>query len=164
MPNGHLIDVGPNWIHGTANNPILDLAKKTNTRSGSWDNRSYVFDEDGVLFPVEEGEYYSSITWDIIQEAFKYSNEFSSFIDPQDSLLDFFQRRVVELIPETTRDWERQRYVVLQMAELWGAFVGSPLERQSLKFFWLEECIEGGKWLARLSLVSLQNLCGSLTS
>ena len=26
---------------------------------------------------------------------------------------------------------------------MWGAYVGSPVERQSLKFFFLEECIEG---------------------
>jgi predicted NAD/FAD-dependent oxidoreductase len=26
---------------------------------------------------------------------------------------------------------------------MWGAFVGSPIQRQSLKFFWLEECIDG---------------------
>ncbi|KAJ9156539.1 FAD/NAD(P)-binding domain-containing protein [Pleurostoma richardsiae] len=143
LPNGFLADVGPNWIHGTDNNPILDLAKKTNTSTGSWDNRSYVFNEDGRLFQLEEGEYFSSIMWDIVQDAFKCSNEHTSHIDPQESLLDFFQRRIVELIPETKRDWERQRHIVLQMADLWGAFVGSPIEKQSLKFFWLEECIEG---------------------
>ena len=26
---------------------------------------------------------------------------------------------------------------------MWGAFVGSPVSSQSLKYFWLEECIEG---------------------
>ena len=31
----------------------------------------------------------------------------------------------------------------LGMAQMWGAYVGSPVQRQSLKFFWLEECIEG---------------------
>ena len=25
----------------------------------------------------------------------------------------------------------------------WGAFVGSPVQNQSLKFFWMEECIDG---------------------
>ena len=36
--------------------------------------------------------------------------------------------------------------LLLQMAELCGAFVGSPVYRQSLKFFWLEECIDGGTY------------------
>lgn len=29
------------------------------------------------------------------------------------------------------------------MAEMWGSFIGSPITSQSLKFFWLEECIDG---------------------
>ena len=35
--------------------------------------------------------------------------------------------------------------LILQMARMWGDFVGEPIEKQSLRFFWLEECIEGGK-------------------
>ena len=35
--------------------------------------------------------------------------------------------------------------LVFQMARMWGDFVGEPIEKQSLRFFWLEECIEGGK-------------------
>src|SRR5438045_9501695 len=37
MPNTNaLIDTGANWIHGTDHNPILDLAKKTDTVTHSW--------------------------------------------------------------------------------------------------------------------------------
>lgn len=145
LPNGHLVDVGPNWIHGTDDNCMLDLAKQTNTETSSWDSRSYAFDEDGNLFPVKEGEKYSTIMWDIIQEAFEYSNKHSNETDPSQSLYDFFERRILETIPDTGVDFQKQRRIILQMAELWGAFVGSPIQRQSLKFFWLEECIEGGK-------------------
>ena len=35
--------------------------------------------------------------------------------------------------------------LIFQMARMWGDFVGEPIEKQSLRFFWLEECIEGGK-------------------
>ena len=98
--------------------------------------------------------------WDIVQAAFKHSNKYSAEIDPSESLLDFFKVKLKELIPESTEDWQRTREIVLQMADLWGAFVGSPVERQSLKFFWLEECIEGGKsfpfiWLTESSLTAL---------
>lgn len=31
------------------------------------------------------------------------------------------------------------------LCRLWGGFVGSPIQKQSLKFFFLEECINGGK-------------------
>lgn len=143
LANGQVVDAGPNWIHGTESNPILDIAKRTNTAVGSWDTGSYVFNEDGELYDVDEGEKYSAMMWDIVQEAFKHSNRHSAEIDPGESLLDFFKTKLVELIPETTEGWERKRGIVLQMADLWGAFVGSPVERQSLKFFWLEECIDG---------------------
>lgn len=145
LPNGKLVDEGPNWIHGTNDNPILDIAKKTNTAVGSWDTRSFVFNESGELFSSADGEHYSTIMWDIVKDAFEYSGEHSASIDPQESLLDFFKRRIVERIPESIENWKRQREIVMQMADLWGAFVGSPIERQSLKFFWLEECIEGGE-------------------
>ena len=53
--------------------------------------------------------------------------------------MDFFKSEVQAkgLDDQTSR-------LVLQMAQMWGDFVGEPIEKQSLKFFWLEECIEGG--------------------
>lgn len=146
LPNGHLIDVGPNWIHGTNDNPILDLAKQTKTVVGSWDTTPYVYDEEGALFPVKDGERYSEIMWSIILEAFRYSEKHCAEISPDKSLYDFFQQRILEAIPETEHDYGRRREIVMHMSELWGAFVGSPITGQSLKFFWLEECIEGGAY------------------
>lgn len=145
LMNGHDVDMGPNWIHGTKDNPMLDLAKQTNTEVGSWDTRSYVFDEFGSLFPVEEGEKYADLMWDIVQDAFKHSNKLTAEIDAKESLHDFFVQRVIERIPDGEEDCERKRSIVMQMSEMWGAFVGSPIPKQSLKFFWLEECIEGGR-------------------
>jgi len=145
LPNGHLIDVGANWIHGTTDNPIMDLVKETKTIVGEWESDSYVFDENGKLLTLEEGEKYSTLVWNIIEDAFEYSNKHGPEIDAERSLLDFFQEQVPKRIPDTEEDYERQRHILLQVAELWGNFVGSPLSRQSLKFFWLEECIEGGK-------------------
>jgi monoamine oxidase len=145
LPNGHLVDVGANWIHGTTDNPIMDLVQETKTAVGVWDNHMCAFDEDGHLLSPKEGEKYSTLMWTIIEAAFELSNKHGSEIDPNRTLLDFFHEQVTERIPETEEGYERQRRIVLQMAELWGSFVGSPLSRQSLKFFWLEECIEGGR-------------------
>ena len=145
LPNGHLVDVGANWIHGTTDNPIMDLVKETKTAVGVWDNHSCIYDEDGTLLSAEEGEKFSTLMWNIIEDAFEYSNKHGSEIDPQKSLGNFFQEQVVERIPDSEEGFERARHILLQMAELWGNFVGSPLSTQSLKFFWLEECIEGGK-------------------
>ena len=144
LPNGHWVDIGPNWIHGTNDNPMLDLAEKTKTAVSSWDARSYVFDESGSLFQVDEGERYAGIMWDIVQDAFKHSNAETASIPSSKSLADFFQEQVAVKIPESEPDFARKRQIVVQMSDMWGAFVGSPVERQSLKYFWLEECIDGG--------------------
>lgn len=145
LPNSHWVDLGPNWIHGTDDNPILDLAKETGTIYGNWDTTSNAFDDSGTQFCQEDAEQYATAMWDIIQEAFKYSNQSCHEIDSQTSLLDFFKTKVVDKIPSTTPDFEKKRSIILQMCEQWGAFVGSAVSTQSLKYFWLEECIEGGK-------------------
>lgn len=145
LPNGHLVDLGPNWIHGTNSNPIMDLARLTKTPTSAWDTQASVFDEHGQLLDAKDSDECSTIMWDIIQAAFKHSENHSADISPDESLADFFRTKILEIIPETADNYRRKREIVIQMTELWGAFIGSPITRQSLKFFWLEECIDGGK-------------------
>lgn len=98
--------------------------------------------------PAKEAGENSEIVWSIIEQAMKHSeNEVeSASIPAQESLLDFFKKKVPEMV---TKDMEGdtqvddRRETILDMSEMWGAFVGSPIERQSLRFFWLEECIDG---------------------
>ena len=122
----------------------MDLARLTETSASDWDSTSFLYDENGALFFPDEGLKYSEIMWQIILEAFEHSEKYSANISPDESLFDFFRSRVEDHIREDEEDFSRKRNIVLQMAEFWGAFVGSPATRQSLKFFWLEECIGGG--------------------
>lgn len=58
-------------------------------------------------------------------------------IPPEMSLLDFFEAK--------TKEWELDEAtskLVLQMAHMWGDYVGESIETQSLKYFWLEECLD----------------------
>ncbi|KAK8089263.1 amine oxidase [Apiospora hydei] len=143
LPSGHSIDLGPNWIHGTNDNPILNIANQTDTKVGTWDTESYLFDEAGQLLALADGEVYSTMMWEIIQGAFRHSNKNTATISPDESLWDFFQVEVTRRIPESKPDYATKRQFVFQMAEMWGSFIGSPITSQSLKFFWLEECIDG---------------------
>ncbi|KAL7623239.1 hypothetical protein AAE478_006920 [Parahypoxylon ruwenzoriense] len=143
LPSGHLVDAGPNWIHGTNDNPILDLAKESGTAVGLWEDKSSVFDEAGRMLPLSDAVLHSGIMWDIIGDAFRYSNKHSATISPDESLWNFFEKEVPKRIPDTEPDFEQKRKSVYQIAESWGAFVGSHVFTQSLKFFWLEECIDG---------------------
>ncbi|KAF2470128.1 amine oxidase [Lindgomyces ingoldianus] len=146
---GHLVDLGPNWIHGTESNPILDLAKETNTMTMNWDGRQSVFDHLGNQVPVKEAADDAALVWTIIGQAMQHSNEHSATISADKSLFNFFEEKVQQMFPslfpgvETEETAKRKREAVLRMAEMWGAFVGSPIQIQSLKFFWLEECIDG---------------------
>jgi len=93
---------------------------------------------------LEGAEMLGEIVRKIFDEGFCYSRDNTSTIDPEKSLYDFFQAKVKEYIPDGI-DKEHQRNIVLQMSETWGGFVGMPITAQSLKFFWLEECVNGGK-------------------
>lgn len=146
------MDAGPNWIHGSNENPILDLAKETKTVVGKWEEKSSVFDEDGKQVPLSDAMVYSTIMWDIVGDAFAYSNKNSATISPDESLWDFFQREVPKRIPDSDANFEKKRNIVYQLAGQWGAFVGSHILTQSLKFFWLEECIDGGELTKEIRL------------
>jgi monoamine oxidase len=155
LPSGQLVDLGPNWIHGTEHNPILDLAKETDTPCHTWEGRFNVFDEAG--HELKNGKELSEAMWGIVLQAFKHSTENASTIDPKESLHDFFAEKVKEVFPDAASH-EQQRKLVMQMSEMWGTFVGSPVQRQSLKYFWLEECIEGG---TSVSHIHISILCQS---
>jgi hypothetical protein len=123
----------------------LDLAKQTNTLTMNWDGRQSVFDHLGNLMSGKEAVENEEVVWGIIEKAMKYSNEESAAIPADKSLYSFFQEQVEKLYPLDNGDakLKRKRETILQISEMWGAFVGSPIQTQSLKFFWLEECIDG---------------------
>ena len=125
-------------------NPILELAKKTGTIIHSWGDRQAVFDEDGSKVPDKDVYRTSEIFWDIIVEAYRYSNDFSASIPATESLMDFVEKMAdKEFGSEPVDDiTKRRRRLLLREAEMWGAFVGSPIRKQSLKFCWLEQCLE----------------------
>jgi Flavin containing amine oxidoreductase len=96
--------------------------------------------------------------WDVVGDAMKYSNKHagSDDIPAEQSLMDYFKQQVPLRIPgryirhqsadsEQTEedDVRNRRETVLQMAELWGTYIGSSTDRQSLRFLWLEECLDG---------------------
>lgn len=120
----------------------MDLAKQTGGTTFSPPDLATpsVYDESGQRVDEKAAIEKSELVWAIIGEAFKYSSKNNTSIPPEDSLMDFFKR----MVKEKNLD-EVSCNLVLQMARMWGDFVGEPIEKQSLKYFWLEECIEGGK-------------------
>ncbi|KAF7946940.1 uncharacterized protein EAE97_004189 [Botrytis byssoidea] len=137
LPSGPLVDLGANWLHGSDDQPLLDMANSTNTEVHTWAEKGIWFGEDGK--PLADGDAMMNEVWEIIHGAFKYSEENSESIDPDKSLYDFIEEKLLEKYPD---DAEKRR-ISIQFADIWGTFVGSSVKKQSLKFFWLEECIDG---------------------
>ncbi|KAL5334343.1 amine oxidase [Aspergillus crustosus] len=141
MVGDHLVDTGPNWIHGTGTNPIVNVAEATGTILGDFEGRSFLIASDGK--PVDEvvATKVSDFLWETIEEAFRYSNSHQDDIPAEKSLLDFIQEKL-----EKTKLSDEEKSLCVESSRLWGAYVGDPIERQSLKFFCLEECIDGNNY------------------
>ncbi|KAK4698140.1 hypothetical protein P7C71_g11, partial [Lecanoromycetidae sp. Uapishka_2] len=145
-----------NLHSGTTDNPILDLAKQTKGTAFSPPDHATpsLYDESGRRVDGKTATEHSELVWEIIGEGFKYSTKNTSSIPPEDSLMDFFQLKVKERGLD-----DASSNLVLQMARMWGDFVGEPIEKQSMKFFWLEECIEGAStYKAILDLIAREAL------
>ncbi|KAH0344376.1 FAD/NAD(P)-binding domain-containing protein, partial [Aureobasidium melanogenum] len=143
---GHTVDLGPNWIHGTDDNPIFEIAKATKTELHYWDERQRILDTDGKPLNEQDAEEIGRILWEdgLISQAFKYSRENTETIDPKLSLMDYFKQEAETLWKDLGQEeQQRKRKTFLKVCEFWGSYVGSATTKQSLKYFWLEECIEG---------------------
>ena len=135
---------GSNWIHGSKNNPILTLAQKLNNvlfePPEGEEAKSPVYDEAGNEIDSEIAIPHSSDAWDIVEEAMKYSQvDGGASIPPEISLMDYFREAV-----DARGYAETSQTMILQMAHMWSNIVGESLHQQSLRYLWLEECIEGG--------------------
>ncbi|KAM7185052.1 hypothetical protein V8F20_011958 [Naviculisporaceae sp. PSN 640] len=145
---GYTVDIGPNWIHAWTYDskephPIYALAQATNTPLHHWNNKQLIYDSDGNPLPEDLTERLSSLLWQIIEDAFIFSEQLhkegsSRNISCCDSLYTFIKRAANEKVPD-----EKERCLLLQMSEIWGAYVGAPVWRQSLRFAWMEECCGG---------------------
>ena len=80
-----------------------------------------------------------NVQWEIIEEAFRHSIQNRMSIPESESLYDYFVSRAAGLLP----DGEDQG-LLLAMSEMWGNSTGVPIQRQSLRFAWMEECCAGG--------------------
>ena len=77
----------------------------------------------------------------MIEEAQAVSSEHGDSIPETDSLYDFFIKKSHELFPDSQED----RELLCQMSQMWGAYIGDSVQRQSLRFAWMEEVCGGGE-------------------
>ena len=129
------VDLGASWVHGAKENPIAKLAKKEPLCLIP--KKTLVIRPDGNAVPPELYKRASEHMWGLIDDAFDESNRKGTKIRPTKSLKDYFTEKLADE-PKDFRD------LVMNLAEQWGGFIGDPWDMQSLRWFWLEECPDGG--------------------
>lgn len=148
----HRVDMGPNWIHGVHGNPIMKLAERTETLTVEPEEDGDSYDAEGRRMGREEARGVAADVWEGVSEAFVYSDKESEGIGEQESLYGWFEERFEGMRRRGEGRWKglseeegrRRLRDVMNEARMWGPFVGENVERQSLKFFWMEECVDGG--------------------
>ncbi|KKZ68371.1 hypothetical protein EMCG_05957 [[Emmonsia] crescens] len=135
---GFDVDVGPNWIHGAQNNPIADLSTSSKTITHAWGGLQNVIDTSGEPLDGKLIRKISDFIWTTVEDAYEYSRSNKNSIPADKSLFDFIKERL-----EKAEFSEIEKEKCLELSKLWGSYIGSPIDRQSLRFFFLEECLEG---------------------
>ena len=77
--------------------------------------------------------------WTTIEGAFDFSQNNSASIPVTKSLYDYFKDKLAE-----TNFTPAEKEAALELSKLWGSYIGSPIVRQSLKSFWMVDCLVGG--------------------
>lgn len=139
--------------------PILKLAIETNTPLHHWNGKQLIYDSSGHPVPTDKTDRLSTLLWEIIEKAFESSSaardaDGGKSIPAQESLWDFVSKEAAKQLPA---DEESQR-ILVQMCEMWGAYVGEPVWKQSLRFAWMEECCGGGKGSLARSTIARKSL------
>ncbi|KAI5820372.1 hypothetical protein BZA77DRAFT_105517 [Pyronema omphalodes] len=149
------VDLGPNWIHGTTDNPIVPLSEAVNSSLHAFSESCPIFDSHGEKLNQVEADDLQDKIWKMIDKATTYSKEHKDSIDPKLSLYDYAVEQAQEMFsgglsssPDEPghvkwKGLESRKKVWLDMVHMWGTFIGSSVTKQSLKFFLLEEPVEG---------------------
>ncbi|KFA71442.1 hypothetical protein S40288_04314 [Stachybotrys chartarum IBT 40288] len=142
---GYTVDIGPNWIHANDSedpNPVFKIAQQTKTPLHSWNDKQLIYDSSGNVLSGDLADRLSTILWEIIEEAFQFSAQSAARNDDSipnhASLYDFIKQEA-----EKKLENEEEKSLLLKMSEMFGAYVGEPVWKQSLKFSWMEECCGG---------------------
>ncbi|EEP79749.1 conserved hypothetical protein [Uncinocarpus reesii 1704] len=117
---GASVDLGPNWIHGTANNPIVNISKQTSTVTRSWESPQTVIDSSGQPLDAVTTARLSDFMWTTIDKALEYSQNHAATIPPDLSLFDYFREEV-----EKTAFTQPEKEACLELSKLWGSYIAN---------------------------------------
>lgn len=124
--------------------PIKDMADQLKIPLHHWSDTALVYDAAGAKMADADAKSSHESFWSILEDAFKYSVEHSADIDAKTSLYDYANTRCQQDVEKCLMNKDTQTNV-LEVSWVWGSSTGDSIEQQSLKFFFLEEDMEGGE-------------------
>lgn len=133
----------------------MKLARKTGTPLHLWSDDLRLYDADGDLVESDRASELQDRTWELFKDSFGYSTSHAGEIPTSASLYQWVRKRIGKL--DVSDD---DRELLVQLAQLWGNYTGSEIQRQSLKYVWTEVVCGGGKSAFLVGTVSLANSVG----
>ena len=146
---GPAVDLGASWIHGTEGNPLVALAEQSASCTVACGSVHSICSSDGRWLDSETARGYYDKVWKILESAMETSRRHKLSIPDAESMMDFFRGQLQGSKPEAYQ-------LMLQVVEMWGAFMGDDCERQSLKNMWLDEGLRGGMCEPSYTIANLQ--------
>jgi hypothetical protein len=89
---------------------------------------------------ANEAKSLYEMVWEILEEGYQHSAVETRSIPSSMLMMDFFREKVAGSHHDPVT-----KEKLLQIVQMWGAFIGTDCEKQGFKFFWLEEGIDGGE-------------------
>ena len=140
---GPLIDLGASWIHGTEHNPIVHLAERARSTIVACGAVHSICDPKGVWLSSDTAKHYYEEVWDILEMAMDKSRKETLTLPDSAKMMDFFRQEVGRRYLQA-RQPKAYESMMVQIVEMWGAFMGGECETQGLKNLWLDAGLEGG--------------------
>ena len=140
---GPLIDLGASWIHGTQDNPFVPLAEKARSTIVACGAVHSICDSDGAWLSSDTARLYYEEVWEILEMAIDKSHKEAMALSDSIKMMDFFRQEVARRRLRAKRPGTYES-LMMQIVEMWGAFMGSDCTAQGLKNMWLDAGLEGG--------------------
>jgi NAD(P)-binding Rossmann-like domain len=132
-----LLMTGPNWIHGTFLNPLMPLAKLTETQLAYTDeSRAKVYTSSGEQLPEKLSQLLFERIWQYSAEGVAYSTR-DPTIAPELSFYDFCLNC---LAADETLDLPA-KVIAAEMVALLNDFTATDARNQSLRHYQVEACL-----------------------
>lgn len=131
-------------LSSTGTNPIVKLAEETRTPIHRWNQKTIIIDHEGNPVPSVRVEHALSTVWRILENALNYSKTNTANIPIHKSLFHYFMTECASMVKRQIITPDDSQ-LILSMSEMWGAYIGAEVGSQSLRFFYLEDCIEDSK-------------------